>query len=294
MKRRNRCLVSAACLALRAPALAAGQDGKNAPSAIEAKPERRIEEIIVLARKRPEPLQDTPIAITAFGVASIKDLDIRDITDITQNAPNVQIDRAAGQAGSTRVYLRGAGDGDPISSDDPGVGIYIDGVYPRPSLHADRKARALEWPRRTRAQRRRDGDRDRRAQPARPRVLLERDRSHRLAGHDPALLRPRPHVGSRATPGLLISLARGAPTGAGTWRAGPSLRGASSAAPHVTPPPSRALGASPRTASVARGRARTDGYPPPSRSAPSRDRAAPARRGASPPGRRRADRASSA
>ena len=90
---------------------------------------RGIEEITVTARKRAEPLQDTPIAITAFSQADLKDQDIRAIDDISASTPNLQIDRSVGSAVSTRVYLRGVGNGDAISSDDPGVGIYIDGVY---------------------------------------------------------------------------------------------------------------------------------------------------------------------
>jgi iron complex outermembrane recepter protein len=95
----------------------------------EARPQRGIEEITVTARKFAEPLQESPIAITAFDEAALKDLDIRGITDVTASTPNLQIDRAVGQASSSRVYLRGVGNGDAIASDDPGVGIYIDGVY---------------------------------------------------------------------------------------------------------------------------------------------------------------------
>jgi iron complex outermembrane receptor protein len=91
--------------------------------------EKGIEEITVTARKFAEPLQESPIAISAFDEDALKDLDIRNITDVTSAAPNLQIDRAVGQASSARIYSRGVGNGDAIASDDPGVGIYIDGVY---------------------------------------------------------------------------------------------------------------------------------------------------------------------
>jgi iron complex outermembrane recepter protein len=121
------------CVAISAPLVALSQQvettAESEPRAVTRSPERSIEEITVTARKRAEPLQDTPIAITAFSADTIKDLDIRSLQDINDSTPNLQIDKAVGQAASSRVYLRGVGNGDAISSDDPGVGIYIDGVY---------------------------------------------------------------------------------------------------------------------------------------------------------------------
>ena len=106
---------------------AAQEPSEQAPRT--ASTQKGIEEITVTARKFAEPLQDSPIAITAFDEGALKDLDIRNITDVTASTPNLQIDRAVGQASSVRIYSRGVGNGDPISTDDPGVGIYIDGVY---------------------------------------------------------------------------------------------------------------------------------------------------------------------
>jgi iron complex outermembrane recepter protein len=88
-----------------------------------------IEEIVVTTRKRAENMQDTPIAISAFTDGDLQDKDIRDIQEITQSVPTLQFDNATGLANSARIYLRGVGNGDPISSDDPGVGIYVDGVF---------------------------------------------------------------------------------------------------------------------------------------------------------------------
>jgi len=88
-----------------------------------------IEEITVTARKREETLEQTPIAITAFTATDIEDRDIRQIEELTSSVPTLQFDNATGNTSSARIYLRGVGDGDPISSDDPGVGIYLDGVF---------------------------------------------------------------------------------------------------------------------------------------------------------------------
>jgi iron complex outermembrane receptor protein len=92
-------------------------------------PYNGVEEIVVMARKRAENMQATPVAITAFTDADLVDKDIRRIQEVGQTVPTLQFDPAVGQANSARVYLRGVGNGDPISSDDPGVGIYVDGVF---------------------------------------------------------------------------------------------------------------------------------------------------------------------
>jgi iron complex outermembrane receptor protein len=89
----------------------------------------RIEEIVVFARKREERLQDTPISITAFNQDGLKDLNITRINDIGDLVPNLQFDQAVGQANAARISIRGVGNGDPASFDDPGVGLYVDGVY---------------------------------------------------------------------------------------------------------------------------------------------------------------------
>ncbi len=95
----------------------------------KTKPQIAIEEITVTARKREENLQETPISITAFSATDLKDAEIRRIDDIQNSVPNLQFDQAVGQANAARIQIRGVGNGDPIISNDPGVGVYIDGVY---------------------------------------------------------------------------------------------------------------------------------------------------------------------
>lgn len=52
-----------------------------------------IEEITVSARKREESLQDTPVAVTAFSEADLKDMDIESITEISERVPSLQFDQ---------------------------------------------------------------------------------------------------------------------------------------------------------------------------------------------------------
>jgi iron complex outermembrane recepter protein len=89
-----------------------------------------IEEIIVTARKREERLQDTPISITAFSAQDIEARSIHELSDIGAFTPNMEITPGAVNGGnSAQVFIRGVGQLDWMVTGDPGVGIYVDGVY---------------------------------------------------------------------------------------------------------------------------------------------------------------------
>jgi len=137
---RRSMLVSCAAVAsllATSPQLVRAQDNDLAEqkneTAAEPSEERaqpvNIEEITVTARKREESLQQTPVAITAFTETDLQDADIRNVQEITASVPSLQFDNATGNANSARIYLRGVGNGDPLSSDDPAVGLYVDGVF---------------------------------------------------------------------------------------------------------------------------------------------------------------------
>jgi outer membrane receptor protein involved in Fe transport len=98
------------------------------PAASSREPRKGIEEITVTARRREEVLQNTPLAITAFSETELESRGIESITDITQSTPNLQFDSAAGSDSNARIFIRGVGQGDPIFTADPGVGLYVDGV----------------------------------------------------------------------------------------------------------------------------------------------------------------------
>ncbi len=91
-----------------------------------------IDEITVTARKREESLQQTPIAITAFTGESLLNRGLTELTEIGSFAPNVNMASAPGGSGggiNAQIYIRGIGQTDFLFTTDPGVGIYIDGVY---------------------------------------------------------------------------------------------------------------------------------------------------------------------
>ncbi len=90
-----------------------------------------LEEITVTARKREESLQDAPVSVTAFSTAELEKRGISNIGNISAYTPNVDINHGKADGGSTNaaVFIRGVGQNDFIFPTDPGVGIYVDGVY---------------------------------------------------------------------------------------------------------------------------------------------------------------------
>ena len=117
------------------PTSAYAQEAKPAaPAAAEpaAASEDGIGDIVVTAQKRSERIQDVPIAISAFTDAAIKERAVGNIAQLSAIAPNVNLDAGTPFSGSTAVlsaFIRGIGSDDFAFNIDPGVGIYLDGVY---------------------------------------------------------------------------------------------------------------------------------------------------------------------
>jgi iron complex outermembrane receptor protein len=90
-----------------------------------------LEEVMVTARKREESLQDTPVSVTALQAGDIEARSMSTLADLSNFAPNLEINNGRGDAGSTNasIFIRGVGQNDFIFPTDPGVGLYIDGVY---------------------------------------------------------------------------------------------------------------------------------------------------------------------
>ena len=77
-------------------------------------------------------MQDVPISITALNGDALEDLGVEDLSDAANFAPNVSFDSTAAVSGSSiasTVFIRGVGQTDFTLNSDPGVGVYIDGVY---------------------------------------------------------------------------------------------------------------------------------------------------------------------
>jgi iron complex outermembrane receptor protein len=90
----------------------------------------KLEEVVVTARKREESLQRTPVSITALTADTIEAAKLFNIKDIEQLTPNLNfVVGADGSGSSLQAFIRGIGQFDFAVTTDPGVGVYIDGVY---------------------------------------------------------------------------------------------------------------------------------------------------------------------
>ena len=91
-----------------------------------------LDEVRVTARRRSEDLQDTPVAVTALSGAALEVRTVRSLDALGQFVPNLQFDGAAplsGAAYNATIFIRGVGQNDFAIFSDPGVAIYLDGVY---------------------------------------------------------------------------------------------------------------------------------------------------------------------
>lgn len=94
--------------------------------------ELALEEVVVTARRRAESLQDTPLSVSAYSSAQLETRGVTIVTDVGKYTPNVQFDPVATESGggaSSQVYIRGIGQTDYVITVEPGVGVYLDGVY---------------------------------------------------------------------------------------------------------------------------------------------------------------------
>jgi iron complex outermembrane receptor protein len=94
-----------------------------------------LEEILVTARKVEESLQKTPVSVSAFTGDDLAIRSIDSLDELSSISPNLSF-FASGIAGknSGQAYIRGVGQFDYLLSTDPGVSIYVDGVYLARSL----------------------------------------------------------------------------------------------------------------------------------------------------------------
>ena len=89
-----------------------------------------IEEVLVTATKRAnaEAAQDVPIAVTAFSGAQLEAARVERLSDVQFLTPNSQLQPMSTIPNGTLFSVRGAGTSSSIPSDDPAVGVFMDGV----------------------------------------------------------------------------------------------------------------------------------------------------------------------
>ena len=93
---------------------------------------RSIDEIVVTSRRREENLQQVPISITAMSGTELEARQLYAMDQLSAVVPNLQFDKAAPSSGSSsvgQIFIRGIGQADYTPVTDPGVAMYVDGIY---------------------------------------------------------------------------------------------------------------------------------------------------------------------
>ena len=78
-----------------------------------------MEEVVVTARRREEKAQAVPIPITAMSGEQLETRNITEIRDVERLSPNTSIDYSSVNGTATQVFIRGIGQSNWSSTQDP-------------------------------------------------------------------------------------------------------------------------------------------------------------------------------
>ena len=119
-------MLSTSCVAL----IAVGAGSLSCEA--QAQDDLALDEIIVTAERRESNLQQTAISITSLDGEDLRARSISSTADLALSVPSLSISPATTAARSNNapaVFIRGIGQNDNLIAAEPGVGVYIDGVY---------------------------------------------------------------------------------------------------------------------------------------------------------------------
>jgi iron complex outermembrane recepter protein len=94
--------------------------------------EGALAEIVVTAERREENVQNVPISVAAFTAETLQNRNLVDIHALGNLTPGVNLDAGAPFSGDRSVLsasIRGIGQDDFAFNLNPGVGVYVDGVF---------------------------------------------------------------------------------------------------------------------------------------------------------------------
>ena len=93
---------------------------------------QELEEVVVTAQRREQNIQNVPIAVSAFTAETLQSKGVTDIHSLTTLTPGVNLDAGSPFSGDRSVLsasIRGIGQDDFAFNLNPGVGVYLDGVF---------------------------------------------------------------------------------------------------------------------------------------------------------------------
>lgn len=88
-----------------------------------------LEEVLVTAQRKQESLQDTPISVMSFNSEQLLKKGITSLEGIQGQVPGLTIEPFPTDSTNLRIFIRGVGLIDAQVSQDPAVGVYLDGAY---------------------------------------------------------------------------------------------------------------------------------------------------------------------
>lgn len=104
-----------------------------------------LDEVIVTVRKIEENLQKAPVSVTAVTSKMIDNMSINNLSQLDHIAPNLQYSPGfSGSSNGANFYIRGIGQSDFVATADPGVSLYLDGVYIGRTMGASLDAADIE------------------------------------------------------------------------------------------------------------------------------------------------------
>jgi iron complex outermembrane recepter protein len=128
-------LTCAAAVGMLLSAAARAQDTAPADQAAAATaPSNGVQltEVVVTAERRSNNIQQVPIAVSAFTAENLQSRNLLDIHSLSNLTPGVNLDAGAPFSGDRSVLsasIRGIGQDDFAFNLNPGVGVYLDGVF---------------------------------------------------------------------------------------------------------------------------------------------------------------------
>jgi len=89
-----------------------------------------LDELVVEAQRREQPIQDVPLAVSGFSTEDITKLQIHETIDIGANVPNLQTYAITANGAAMQLHARGASVQNPgFNVSESPVGLYIDDMY---------------------------------------------------------------------------------------------------------------------------------------------------------------------
>ena len=88
------------------------------------------EEIVVTAKRREQNIEEVPMSLSVFSEDAFVVRGVTTLVDIGKFVPNLNVTTfSAGNPNGGNAFVRGIGIQDHLILTDPGVAVYVDGVY---------------------------------------------------------------------------------------------------------------------------------------------------------------------